>query len=142
MTEITRQKIFEKLEKLKEYLGYLNKLREEIKSKEEFVSDFHLYGSVERYLQLSVQTVIDINHLLIVDLELKRPQDNYEAVSALYEKEIISEKLAQKITRMVGLRNILVHEYGKIDREKVFDVLQENLTDLEDFQKAVLNYIK
>ena len=142
MTEITRQKIFEKIDNLKEYFNYLLQLREEIKNKEEFLADFRLYGNVERYLQLSIQTIIDIIHLIIVDLELKRPQDNYEAVSVLCEKKIIPENLAGKISKMIGIRNILVHEYGKIDRGKIYEILQENITDIEEFQKIILLYIK
>lgn len=142
MTQLTRQKIFEKLENLKESLGYLQKLREETHSEEEFILDFHLFGNVERYLQLSIQSIIDIAHLVIIDLDLKRPDDNYEAVSLLYHQGVISEDLASKLTKMVGLRNILVHEYGKIDRKKIYEVLWTQLEDLEEFQRQLLTYLE
>ncbi len=142
MTEITQQKIIEKIENLKQYFNYLLQLQKEIKNKEEFIADFHLHGNVERYLQLSIQTIVDIIHLIIIDLELKRPQDNYEATSILSEKKIISEDLAGKISKMIGVRNILVYEYGKIDREKIYEILQENIADVEEFQKVILSYIK
>jgi len=51
MNEITRQKIFEKLQQLDGYLSNLKKLKKEIKSPEEFLEDFHLYGLAERYLR-------------------------------------------------------------------------------------------
>lgn len=142
MTQLTRQKIFEKLENLRESLGYLQKLREETHSEEEFILDFHLFGNVERYLQLSIQSIIDIAHLVIIDLDLKRPDDNYEAVSLLYNQGAIPEDLASKLTKMVGLRNILVHEYGKIDRKKIYEVLETQLEDLEKFQKQLLAYLE
>lgn len=142
MTELTRQKIFEKLENLKESFGYLQKLRGETHSEKEFISDFHLFGNVERYLQLSIQSIIDIAHLVIIDLDLKRPDDNYEAVSLLYSQSVISEELAGKLTKMVGLRNILVHEYGKIDRKKIYEVFEMQLKDLEEFQKQLLAYLE
>jgi len=44
MSEITRHKIFEKLQQLDRYLSNLKKLKKEIKSPEEFLEDFHLYG--------------------------------------------------------------------------------------------------
>jgi len=53
MSEITRQKIFEKLQQLDGYLSNLKKLKKEIKSPEEFLEDFHLYGLAERYLQFT-----------------------------------------------------------------------------------------
>jgi uncharacterized protein YutE (UPF0331/DUF86 family) len=42
---------------------------------------------------------------------------------------------------MVGLRNILVHEYGKIDRKKVYGVLTHNLEDLEEFKKQIMRFL-
>jgi uncharacterized protein YutE (UPF0331/DUF86 family) len=80
--------------------------------------------------------------LIIIDLELKRPEDNYEAVSILLENKIISKNLAQKLTKMLGLRNILVHEYGKIDRREIFKILKEQLSDLEEFKKQIIRFLK
>lgn len=141
MTSLTRQKTFEKLEGLKEYLGYLHELRKEAGDEKKFISDFHLFGNTERYLQLSIQSIIDITHLVIIDLDLKRPEDNYEAVSLLHEHKVISEKLAHTLTRMVGLRNILVHEYGKIDRKKIYEILATQIEDMETFQKEIVSYL-
>ena len=85
MTSLARQKISRKLENLKEYRGYLRQLQEEVNSEEQFVADFHLFGNTERYLQLSIQAIIDSTHLVIIDLDLERPDDNYEAISILHE---------------------------------------------------------
>src|SRR3989344_6707067 len=142
MTSLTRQKILEKLENFQEYLKYLYQLRQEARSEKVFLRDFHVFGNTERYLQLSVQSIIDIAHLVIIDQGLKRPDDNYEAVSLLHNQGIVSESLANKLTKMVGLRNILVHEYGKIDRKKVYEILTNQLGDLEEFQRQILSYLK
>lgn len=142
MTSLTRQKIFEKLENFNQYLNYLYQLRKEVKTKKDFLSDFHLFGNTERYLQLTIQIIIDICHLAIIDLEIERPDDNYEAISILFDKKIFSEDLADTLTKMVGLRNILVHEYGKIDRGKVYEILTEQLEDLEEFKKQIIQFLK
>jgi uncharacterized protein YutE (UPF0331/DUF86 family) len=42
---------------------------------------------------------------------------------------------------MPGLRNLLVHEYGIIDIEKIHDILQNNLSDFEGFQTYIRKYI-
>ena len=141
MTPFAKDKIYEKLEKIKEYLGYLYQLRQEAKNEAGFVSDFHLFGNTERYFQLTIQAIIDIDHLLIIDLGLPRPADNYEAVSTLFNRQIISEGLAAKLTGMVGLRNILVHEYGKIDRARIYQILTTQLEDIEEYRKQVISYL-
>lgn len=141
MTSLTRQKILEKLENFQEYLNYISQLKKEAKSEKVFLSDFHLFGNTERYLQLSIQIIVDVSHLLIIDLGLERPKDNYEAISIIYAHKIISEKMANKLIKMVGLRNLLVHEYGKIDRKKIYKILKEQTEDLKNFKKQVIKFI-
>lgn len=142
MTSLSRQKILEKIENFQEYLKYVYQLKKEAKSEELFLSDFHLFGNTERYLQLSIQIVIDISHLIIIDMGFERPQDNYEAISILFKEKIISEDTASKVTKMIGLRNILVHEYGKIDRKKIYEILKERIEDLEDFKYQIISFLK
>ncbi|MBU3942601.1 DUF86 domain-containing protein [Patescibacteria group bacterium] len=142
MTSFSNQKIIEKLEKFKEALSYLYQLQKEAENEKVFLADFHLFGNTERYLQLSIQSIIDISHLIIIDLSLDRPEDNYEAISILFENKVISEKLAQKITKMIGLRNILVHEYGKIDKKKIYKILRNQVEDLEEFNRQIVKFLK
>lgn len=138
MTQIAKNKIFAKLESFREYLKYLKKIKTEADSQKKFISDFHLFGSTERYLQLSIQIIIDIGHLIIIDQGLKRPEDNYEMISLLYSQKIISKKSADNITSMIGLRNLLVHEYGHIDRKIIYKVLKDNIKDLEKFYSEIV----
>ncbi|MDD5621295.1 MAG: DUF86 domain-containing protein [Candidatus Pacebacteria bacterium] len=141
MTKIYQTKISDKLELLNQYLKYLKQLKKEIGSEKQFLSDFHLFGSAERYMQLSIQALIDISHMVIINLGIERPDDNYEAISKLVEEKIISGKLAQNITKMIGLRNILVHEYGVIDRKKIYAVLKNNLDDLKEFKQKIASLL-
>lgn len=142
MSGLVKQKILEKLENFKQYLEYLHKLRDEARDEKVFLSDFHLFGNTERYLHLCIQIIIDISHLIIIDLGLKRPQDNYEAVFMLYENKIITSVLSKKLDKMIGLRNILVHEYGKIDEREIFSILKKNIKDLEEFKIQIIKFIK
>ncbi len=141
MSNLTRQKIFEKLENFGEYLNYLKQIQIEAKSQKIFLSDFHLFGTAERYLHLCIQIVIDILHLIIIDLGLKKPESNYETISILFAEKIFSEKLADKLTAMIGFRNILVHEYGKIDRERIYKILKSRVKDLEKFREQILKFL-
>lgn len=142
MTRITRQKIFEKIQQLDEYLNNLKQLRKEIKDRKEFLKDFHLYGLVERYLQLSCQIIIDTFNLIIIEEGIEKPEDSKEAISLLFDKKIISENLTSRLDGIVGFRNILVHEYGKINRKKVYQYLMERLEDFEVFKKEILHWLK
>ncbi len=80
--------------------------------------------------------------LVIVDSGLLRPEDNQESISLLYKQKIISKKVVKELDGIVGFRNILVHEYGKIDRKKVYLYLQEQVDSLRLFRREILTYLK
>ena len=42
------------------------------------------------------------------------------------------------LKNMKGFRNILVHKYGVINDELVFEVLSEKLEDFEKFKQEIL----
>ncbi len=141
MTNITQQKILEKLQSLDEYLKNLKILQKEIKSEKQFLNDFHYYGLTERYLQLASQCLIDVLDLIIIEQKIKKPDNRKEVISLLYNQKIISEELASRLEGISGFRNILVHEYGKINRKMVYKNLNKNISDFEKFKKEILNWI-
>lgn len=142
MTKITRQKIFEKIYQLDEYISNLRQLKKEIRSEKKFLSDFRHYGLVERYLQLCCQSIIDISHLIIIEEGIEKPESQKDIFSAIREKKIISQELFSNLKGVTGFRNILVHEYGKIDRKKVYHYLIKRLKDIERFREEILDFLK
>jgi len=43
---------------------------------------------------------------------------------------------------MKGFRNILVHKYGAVQDELVFEMLSERLEDFDKFKKEILDILK
>lgn len=72
---------------------------------------------------------------------MRRPEDNQDTLSVLYEKHIISQRLYNKIIGLANFRNILVHDYEKIDRGIVYAKLKKNLDDFIQFRNEVLKFI-
>lgn len=139
MSKEAYNKIISKLQKLDEYLKYLKEMQNVNKNK--FTEDYHFFGLAERYLQLSIEILLDIGKLLVIIKELKKPEENQEIFSVLRDEKIVSEKLADNLMGIANFRNILVHDYEKIDREIVYEKLQNNLIDIEDFKKEIAGYI-
>ncbi|MBI4447554.1 DUF86 domain-containing protein [Candidatus Woesearchaeota archaeon] len=72
--------------------------------------------------------------LVIKEKGLKIPEDDKGAFDTLSREKIISEELAEKLKEAKGMRNILAHEYGKIDNEVVFESITPELeTDTAEF---------
>ncbi|PJE73717.1 MAG: DUF86 domain-containing protein [Candidatus Terrybacteria bacterium CG10_big_fil_rev_8_21_14_0_10_41_10] len=139
MSKEAYNKIISKLQKLDEYTKYLKEIQKV--NKEQFVEDYHFFGLAERYLQLSIEILLDVGKLLIVIKGLKRPEENQEIFSALCDEKIVSEKLADNLMGIANFRNILVHDYEKIDREIIYEKLRNNLDDFENFKKEIVRYV-
>lgn len=108
---------------------------------EKFRGDPKTIKYVERCLQISIQCIVDICHHLIVENNWTRPRDNKEALAIIAEQGIIPPIFAERLEPMIGLRNLLVHEYLKIDPARIYDHLS-HLDDFRLFQKHIVEYLK
>lgn len=68
------------------------------------------YGLLE-----SIQIVIDIACHIVVHHNLGNAETYADCLQLLENFDIIDEQLADALTGMAGLRNILVHEYVAVD---------------------------
>ena len=134
-----REDILQKLEILREYVGYLKGYQKY--TLDDLKRDYTLRGAVERYFELSIECVIDIAEIIISDLKLQRPEEYREAIDILGEKGIIPNEFAYYFAPIAGFRNILVHEYAKVDLKEVHRHLQENLPDFDKFARYIANYL-
>ncbi|MEM1581590.1 MAG: DUF86 domain-containing protein [Candidatus Bathyarchaeia archaeon] len=139
-TRIDETLILAKISRLNQYLNYLKELRKS--SIEEFMGDFRVSGSTERYLQVAIESVIDIGNEIISSLQLKRPERYRDIPYILSEAEIIPKNLAEAIASMIGFRNLLVHDYASINLTMVYEFLQTKLQDFEEFMKYVFKWLK
>ncbi|MFH1564230.1 MAG: DUF86 domain-containing protein [bacterium] len=133
-------KIISKLQKLKEYQKILKEIQKV--NKQKFVDDYHFYGLAERYLQLAIEVVLDISKLVINAKSFCRPESNQEMFEILAKEKVIGGKLRDVLFGIANFRNILVHDYEKIDRGIVYEILQSRIDDFESFGKAVKRYLK
>ncbi|MCL5611721.1 MAG: DUF86 domain-containing protein, partial [Chloroflexi bacterium] len=99
------------------------------------------YGSAERFLQLAIEATIDIGSHIVSDLGLGQVNWYSDIAAILAEKNYISIDLREKWVRMIGFRNILVHDYLQVDLRIVYDVLQNRLTDLDELKESFTNFL-
>ncbi|MBU3942861.1 DUF86 domain-containing protein [Patescibacteria group bacterium] len=129
MTEL--KVIEERISSIKKYLTILKKFKKY--SQKELENDIFLKGSVERYLYLVIQESISLAEGTISLMDLRKPSDYGENFEILNENDIISLELSQELIKMVGFRNVIAHDYKKLDFNIVYDVLQNKLEDINSF---------
>lgn len=68
------------------------------------------------------------------------PADNGDAVRLLGDHRVCTLELARSVRQAVGFRNVLVHEYVRVNDDIVIDRLKA-LGDLEDFVSRVAAHV-
>ena len=69
-----------------------------------------------------------------------RPVSNQEAIEIAASHGVMPEEFAKKISPMAGLRNILVHEYIKVNSAIIHQHIQ-HLEDFYQFEKHIVTYL-
>ena len=84
-------------------------------------------------LERAVQACVDVASHFIAFSSFPAPPTMSDSFDLLQMQGLISSTLALRLRKAVGLRNILVHEYTKIDWTILWIVLENHLCDFKDF---------
>ena len=131
-------------DKINEVKSYLDELQEIAPNNiEEYRASIEKKAACERYVEKIVEAVTDLAFLTIKLKKLKIPEDDSGAFTILYENKIIDDIISTKLKNAKGMKNILAHQYGKVDDEIVFEaVTQELEKDVEAFIKQIEKVLK
>lgn len=130
----------ERLKRLGEYIADL----EEVSGAtwEEFRGNKVLRRYIERTLQMAVECCLDVGSHIISSERLREPEDNKDVFKVLVEAGFLPEEMLGSLQRMAGFRNILIHEYARIDPEVVFGVFKRRLDELRRFAREIAGRVQ
>jgi uncharacterized protein YutE (UPF0331/DUF86 family) len=137
---VDQRKLSSRLDALESYLTELRKFREV--SREEFVREPALHHLAERYLHLACESVLDIAHHVIADQGYRQAESYKSAIDVLEEERLIDGGLVGALKEWMAFRNVLVHLYLSIDHGRVYDVILEDLGDLEAFAASMVRLLQ
>ena len=118
-------RITDKIEEISGFLEELNSIAPS--SLDEYKSSLEKRAACERYVEKIIEAATDLAFLIIKDKKLKIPEDDIDAFNILLDNKIISNELSIKLKNAKGMKNIISHQYGKIDDEIVFEAITEEL---------------
>lgn len=136
---IDRDRILAKFDELD---GYLDELRSVVPDRLEEYGKTEKRRACERLVQISVDAVIDVCGLLVTGLRLGLPGEEDDLFEKLATRGVLSHPMVATLRRMKGLRNILVHEYGRVNDALVFEAIQTRLGDFAAFKGEVLAFLR
>jgi uncharacterized protein YutE (UPF0331/DUF86 family) len=128
---VDRDLLLRKLADLDLYLSQIAEYRET--DLQDYLGDWKTQRIVERTLQMAIEVCADVANHVIADRGLRVPSTYAEAFDVLAEAGLLSRPERDTMVRMVGFRNVLVHEYARVDAEIVIRILRQHLDDLARF---------
>lgn len=112
-------------------------------SEEEFLGDYRNPASAESFLRHCLEAIFDIGRHILARSGNVRLAHEYKSIArGLGELGIVSGPLSEKLHQMAGYRNRLVHFYHEITNEELYEILQTDLSDIEEFLHQMGKFLK
>lgn len=101
--------------------------------------DYTKQDSIILNLQRACEASIDLAAYIVKSRKLGIPQTSRDLFEMLSKANIIPESLAQRLQKMIGFRNVAVHDYISIKLDIVESIIKENLAEFHDFIQIALS---
>lgn len=104
--------------------------------------DMIKYWGIERGIQISIECVLDISNIIISTLDIEKPDTYREVILLLGKEGVLPQRFAKDIANMVSFRNILVHDYMRVDENIMIDILHNRLDDFAIYIKYINHWLE
>jgi uncharacterized protein YutE (UPF0331/DUF86 family) len=98
-----------------------------------FVEDRTTREVVILNLFVAIQTCLDLASHWLADAGWDVPATYGELFTALAEHGVLDRGLAARLATATGLRNLIAHQYGVVDWNRIYDVAVTDVSDLDAF---------
>jgi uncharacterized protein YutE (UPF0331/DUF86 family) len=136
---VDRDLVLRKLVDLDQYVTQVGEFRGI--TPEEYRRDWKTQRIIERTLQMAIEVCADVANHIIADRNLRMPSTYAEAFEVLGDAGILTAGQRETMVRMSGFRNLIIHEYARIDPAMVVRVVRERLGDFAAFKAAILRIL-
>jgi len=137
---IDRQKAESLIERIEKYYSILTEFKK--LTLEEYLKDIKTVYSSRYLIQVCVESCINLSNHIIASNKMGVPSEYADTFRILCKNNLIDEKLAAQLINMTRFRNRLVHLYWDIDDEFLFEIINNNLEDINAFIKSIKQYLK
>lgn len=93
--------------------------------------------ATERGLQVAAQMLFDAGNHILAGAFSERAPDYASVPDLLQRHDVIASDLQARLGGLAGFRNLLVHDYARIDAERVRGLLATRIADFEAFADAL-----
>lgn len=109
---------------------------------EDYAEDWKTQRIVERTLQIMIELCLDIAGHIISDKKLRIPDNYADTFRCIGEAGLIEPGIVEIMVKMTQFRNVIVHQYERINSGIVVSILQKHLEDFLKFKNSVVALIE
>jgi uncharacterized protein YutE (UPF0331/DUF86 family) len=107
------------------------------RGREEFLADEIAQAAATRWLQTSIEALVDISNHIIAREGLGVPRAYADTVQILVREGVLPPDRRDALLSMVRFRNRIVHLYDEVSSEEIWQILDHDLGDFEAFISAI-----
>ncbi|MGE7603215.1 DUF86 domain-containing protein [Peribacillus sp. NPDC097675] len=127
-------------QKIGQILEYLEKQLELFEGQEKWNGEL-LEHSVERIIQTSIDSVLDVGNAVIDGFIMRDPGSYEDIVDILLDEKVISEPISLQFKKALPLRKMLVQDFIEVNHTELLAIFKENIEAFKLFPELVRNYL-
>lgn len=116
----------------------LNRIKKTTNLEQGTLDEFDVQDVFVLNLQRTIQASIDIANMIISSHNYRMPNSYKMSFAILFENGWIDFKTCEQMQKMIGFRNIAIHDYQELNIDILKSILTKHLSDFENFYKQVL----
>ncbi len=137
------ERVLDHLKRLNQYRLRLLEMKQ--LTREEFLKDDMRQAAVERLLHLAIESCLNIGNRIVslsqFETPVETPETYADVFKALHQIGAVDEEFSLRLVEMANFRNRLVHAYWDLDKEAVYQILQNCVDDFQFFQEKTIAFL-
>ncbi len=119
----------------------IKRAREEYHKTEDFANDISCQDAAILNIMRACEQAIDLANHLLKQYKLGTPNSSSDSFALLASQSIINNAQLEKLRRMIGFRNIAVHQSRALQLEIIQSVITTGLDDLLVFTDNIIAFV-
>lgn len=137
---LDKQIIQERLARLEHIVQKLED--EKPRSIEQLASNDTLSDATLYRLQTGIEAIVDIGNHILTEAYDHRSETYKDTLIELGKAGVIPKKFIEENVTMTGFRNLVVHQYGEINLEKVYAYLGKAPSVFREFAQHFTSFLE
>ena len=119
---------------------FISRVRDVYQDGSVFLDDYTIQDTVILNIQRACQACLDLGTHIIRLQKLGIPQSSREVFVLHQKNNIIDADLSENLQKMVGFRNIAVHDYLSLNLDIVIQIVNNGLENFIEFKETILKH--